>query len=75
VNSSKSGGDDKRCMLEARLANLPPIAVEHSAETIDLAVDGAAAQLARAIKTTIGKAEAAKRRGPSIGDAAQEESS
>ena len=28
-NSQKGGGDDKRCLLEARLAGLQPIAVSH----------------------------------------------
>lgn len=66
LNSSKSGESDKRCMLEARLAGLQPISVEHRAATIDLAVKAAAGQLARAIKTTTGKADTAEKRGASI---------
>lgn len=66
LNSSKSGDSDKRCMLEARLAGLQPLSVEHRAATIDLAVKTAAAQLARVIKSTTGKADTAEKRGTSI---------
>lgn len=66
LNSSKSGDSDKRCMLEARLAGMQPLSVEHRADTIDLAVKNAAAQLARAIKTATGKADTAEKRGASI---------
>jgi ribosome-associated translation inhibitor RaiA len=54
-NSQKGGGDDKRCMMEARLEGRPPTAVSHRASTIHLAIDGAAAKLARAIENTIGR--------------------
>jgi len=32
--NSHKGGDDKRCMLEARLAGLEPMAVSHQAATL-----------------------------------------
>ena len=54
-NSHKGGGDDKRCMMEARLEGRPPTTVSHRASTIHLAIDGAAAKLARAIENTIGR--------------------
>ncbi|HAL71123.1 MAG TPA: ribosomal subunit interface protein [Verrucomicrobiales bacterium] len=44
-NSKKSGPQDKRCMMEARLEGHPPIAVTHKAETIAFAMDGAAEKL------------------------------
>jgi ribosome-associated translation inhibitor RaiA len=56
VNGSK-GGHDKRCMLEARLANLQPIAVTHHAETLQLAIDGALERLDHALSHAIGKRE------------------
>ncbi|RJP50767.1 MAG: ribosomal subunit interface protein [Anaerolineaceae bacterium] len=55
-NSKKKGGnDDMRCMMEARLKGHQPIAVTHQAATLDQAVDGAADQLARLIKSTLGR--------------------
>jgi len=54
-NSLKSGSDDKRCMLEARLAGLQPIAVSHQAATLELAVSEAADKLQRLIESTLGR--------------------
>src|ERR1022692_64854 len=51
----KSGKNDKRCMMEARLEGRQPIAVTDEAATLDLAVDGAADKLARLIEHTLGK--------------------
>ena len=48
-NSSKHGQNDKRCMLEARLAGLQPIAVTHQAESLQLAIDGATDKLEKAL--------------------------
>lgn len=55
LNSNKSGEDDKRCQLEARVAGIPPISVEHRASSIHVALKGAAGQLARAVKTSLAK--------------------
>jgi ribosome-associated translation inhibitor RaiA len=54
VNSHKHGVD-KRCMMEARLAGLQPIAVTHMAETLDEAIEGAAEKLERSIEHTVDK--------------------
>jgi ribosome-associated translation inhibitor RaiA len=54
-NARKEGGNDKRCMMEARLEGLQPIAVTHQAPVVDQAVDGAADKLATAIENTLGK--------------------
>ncbi len=51
----KSGKNDKRCMMEARLEGRQPIAVTDEAATLDLAVKGAADKLARLIEHTLGK--------------------
>lgn len=66
VNSVKGGGSDKRCLMEARLKGSSPLSVEHRAETLDLAVDGAASQLARVVKSALDKADSAEKRGPSV---------
>lgn len=54
-NGGKEGGDDKRCLLEARLKGLKPVVVTHHAETIDIAVSGAADKLKKMLDSTIGK--------------------
>lgn len=65
-NSAKSGGDDKRCLLEARVARMQPISVEHRASTIDLAINGAAEQLSRAVKSALEKIDTTAKRRVSI---------
>jgi ribosome-associated translation inhibitor RaiA len=52
-NGPKSGKDDKRCVMEARLQGREPIAVTHHAATLHQAVDGAAHKLARLVESTI----------------------
>ncbi|HVS13119.1 MAG TPA: HPF/RaiA family ribosome-associated protein [Thermoanaerobaculia bacterium] len=54
-NSEKFGTEDKRCLLEARLADLQPVAVSHEAATIRQAVDGAAEKLKRSLDSTLGR--------------------
>lgn len=55
VNSVKGGGDDKRCMLEARLSGREPIAVTHTAPSLAFALDGALDKLVRALDSVVGK--------------------
>lgn len=55
INSLRGGEDDKRCMMEARLAGRRPIAVTHRAPTIALAASGAAEKLKRSIQTIVDK--------------------
>ena len=57
-NSQKEGPDDKRCLLEARVKGLQPIAVTHKAETLDQAVTGAAEKMKSTLETTIAKIRA-----------------
>lgn len=54
-NAGKSGGDDKRCLLEARISNHTPIVVSHHADTIHEAIERASDKLLRSIETMIGK--------------------
>jgi ribosome-associated translation inhibitor RaiA len=54
-NSDKISPNHKRCMLEARLANLEPVAVNHQAATQDEAFRGASDKLKRALEHTVGK--------------------
>ena len=55
VNAGKGGPADKRCMLEARLNGLQPIAVTHEAESLLLAITGAAEKLEHALEHRLGK--------------------
>jgi len=54
-NASKRGGDDKRCMMEARLEGQPPVAVTHHAATIVQAIDGAAEKLVHRLERVLGR--------------------
>src|SRR5688572_2270883 len=49
VNGDKHGAIDKRCMLEARVGGLKPLAVTHQAANMGDALHGAADKLARAL--------------------------
>ena len=60
-NGDKSGRDDKRCMLEARLEGRQPTAVTHQAASLDEAVDGAAEKLKRTLETTLERLKDARR--------------
>jgi ribosome-associated translation inhibitor RaiA len=55
LNGQKGGADDKRCLLEARIGGLEPIAVTHQAATIHDAVDGAAVKLKKVLQNTLGR--------------------
>lgn len=54
-NSHKSHGDDKKCVLEARPAGRPPVAVTHLAPTLDQAISGAVDKLERVLDSTFGQ--------------------
>jgi len=54
-SDKKSGIDDMRCMMEARLEGRQPIAVTYQATTLDQAVDGAADKLVHLIEKTLGR--------------------
>jgi hypothetical protein len=55
-NSNKKGGsDDLRCMMEARLAGMQPLAVTHNAATKEEATSGAAGKMKRSLESALGK--------------------
>ncbi len=54
-NSHKHGADDKRCVIEARIAGRQPTAVTHNAPDIDKAVAGAVDKLKRSLDSVFGK--------------------
>jgi ribosome-associated translation inhibitor RaiA len=61
-NSLRNGQSDKRCVMEARLEGLRPIAVTHEAASLDQAIDGASDKLARLIENTLGRLREQKSR-------------
>lgn len=68
VNADK-GGNDKRCMIEARPTHHKPIAVTHEAATLPLAISGALNKMRKALDSAL--ASRTDHKGaPSIRDAA-----
>ena len=55
VNGLKHGVDDKRCLLEARLGGLQPLAVSHQADSLEEAIRGATKKLVRTLDSTLGR--------------------
>lgn len=54
-NSTKSGPQDKRCQMEARAKGHDPISVSHKAESLELAINGAATKLGHALAHALDK--------------------
>lgn len=61
-NSDKKGGNDLRCVMEARLDWRQPVAVTHQAGVVDQAVVGAAGKLRRLIDRTLSRMRDQRRR-------------
>lgn len=57
TNGPKHGEREKRCVMEARIAGLRPIAVADEAATLLVAIEGAASKLKKAIEHTLGRLE------------------
>jgi ribosomal subunit interface protein len=54
---NKAHDNDKRCVMEARLGGLQPVAVTHHASNLDQAIDGAAEKLEHLLERTLGRLE------------------
>ncbi|MEX2169101.1 MAG: HPF/RaiA family ribosome-associated protein [Pirellulales bacterium] len=67
-NSHKSGARDKRCLIEARLAGMDPIAVAEHAESLDLAISNATEKLEKTLDRTLGRLDQKKGRVSFAGD-------
>lgn len=61
-SSQKTGDNDKRCVMEARLAGLQPIAASSDGSSLDQALDGAAAKLEQSLTRTLGRLDDSKGR-------------
>jgi ribosome-associated translation inhibitor RaiA len=55
LNGPKSVGDDKSCLLEARLAGRQPMVVSHEAPSLQQAIDGATDKLKLALDKLLGR--------------------
>jgi ribosome-associated translation inhibitor RaiA len=54
-NNEKFGVDDKRCLIEVRLAGKNPMAVTNNADTIEKAISGATDKMKKLLNTTFEK--------------------
>lgn len=54
-NGDKTGVNDKRCLIEARPANMQPIAVTEYADSIEKAFHGALDKMKKTLNTTFDK--------------------
>ncbi|HSR42129.1 MAG TPA: HPF/RaiA family ribosome-associated protein [Longimicrobiales bacterium] len=54
INAEK-GGRDTRCVMEARVSGLDPVAVDELAEDVQGALRGAVGKLRRALDSRLGK--------------------
>jgi ribosome-associated translation inhibitor RaiA len=54
-NPGKSGENDKRCLIEVRVAGLQPLSSSHEAATTDQAISKALDKIQRNLESTLGK--------------------
>lgn len=54
-SSGKSGDNDKRCLIEVRLAGLKPLSSSHEAATTEQAISTALDKIQRSLESTLGK--------------------
>ncbi len=54
-NGEKTGGPDKRCVMEARLEGRQPIAVTDESGSLDAAIAGAADKLKSSLDSNLGR--------------------
>ncbi|HUG12010.1 MAG TPA: HPF/RaiA family ribosome-associated protein [Opitutaceae bacterium] len=54
-NGEKTGGLDKRCMMEARMGGRQPIAVTDESDSLDGAIAGAADKLKASLDSILGR--------------------
>ena len=54
-SDAKSGAEDKRCLLEVRVAGLEPVVTSDQSDTFDSAIHGAAHKMKRLLESTFSK--------------------
>ena len=63
--AGKRDSSDKRCLLEARLEGLDPVAITEHAATVGQAITGAADKMQRKLSSVVGKIRQKQSRVPS----------
>jgi ribosome-associated translation inhibitor RaiA len=71
-SSEKSSGNDKRCVMEARLAGLQPITVSADESSLEHALSSAADKLEKTLKRTLGRLDDPKGRTSYAGEGLQD---
>lgn len=64
----KSGSNDKRCAMEARISGRQPLTVTATASTVDQALDSAIAKLEKALDTHFDRLDQTKGRSSFAGE-------
>ncbi len=64
-SSERSSEVDKRCVIEARLAGLKPVAASQRGATVEQALGAAADTIEQTLDRTLGRLEDSKERRPS----------
>lgn len=67
-SSNKASDNDKRCVIEARMAGMQPIAVRHDGATLEQALEGAAEKLEKTLDRKVDKLDDPKGRTSFSGD-------
>lgn len=67
-STHKTAGNDKRCVMEAHVAGLQPIAVSAVAESLNQALSGAADKLEKTLSRTLERRDDPKGRTSYAGD-------
>lgn len=55
LNGGKTGANDKHCVMEARIDGHPPLTASDDADSVALAINGAARKLQRVLDSSLGK--------------------
>ena len=69
-NGAKNGADDIRCTIEARMVGRQSLAVTEHAASVAQAARGAAAKMARAVDSTLGRQTSRQQRSTTALDVA-----
>lgn len=67
-SGQKSGGNDKRCVMEARISGRQPITVTADARSVDQALSGAMTKLEKLLTSTFDRLDQAKGRSSMAGE-------
>lgn len=54
-SNHKGGGNDKRCLIEARIEGRQPVAVSHLSDSLSQAMTGAAQKMKASLNSALGK--------------------